>query len=564
MAVSDEGTTTIHYAATDRAGNVESGHDVTVKVDTPRPGGHLPVRRHVARRQRHRHLRRERHRVRRHGRGVHPADRGGRRVEDAHSAVTRTVCDNAGNCVPARLAGRIDRRAPSITFAHPSSTTFARGEVIALTRFVQRRRLGHRRLTGPATLDAEQAGSFAATAKAADEVGNTTSQAWRYTVLGKLPKLGLKTRRGLKVALTSPVAATVKISGGVRAVRVTLQPGVTRVVRLKPRQGRRTVSLKLVTTAGRLTRTEVRRVRLRRCDLVSGPRARLDSHRGHGRSGRSAAQAGGDVRTRHRTCRGRLLRRRAARPRARLSQRRGGRAVAARRPRPGGAVPLGSAARAGHRDRRPARSATTRRRSARCSPRRSATPSRSWSPRCCCAGSRGDAPGSSAWPTCSRFVAVRARRGAGQRRVRTAGAAARRRDPDRRAREVFRTWTLGDAAGVLVVAPVILTWATGGVEGHRPARARRGRRRARRCSWRSPSSRRSATCRTSSSRCCCGRRALRTARCRHGGPRRLLDHRLEDGAERRAVRARLDHRQPARDAAVHRRRGASRRWCSPP
>jgi signal transduction histidine kinase len=31
--------------------------------------------------------------------------------------------------------------------------------------------------------------------------------------------------------------------------------------------------------------------------------------------------------------------------------------------------------------------------------------------------------------------------------------------------EVFRTWTLGDAAGVLVVAPVILTWATAGVKG---------------------------------------------------------------------------------------------------
>src|SRR6478609_1312410 len=30
---------------------------------------------------------------------------------------------------------------------------------------------------------------------------------------------------------------------------------------------------------------------------------------------------------------------------------------------------------------------------------------------------------------------------------------------------VFRTWTLGDAAGVLVVAPVILTWATRGLRG---------------------------------------------------------------------------------------------------
>src|SRR4051812_18450655 len=32
---------------------------------------------------------------------------------------------------------------------------------------------------------------------------------------------------------------------------------------------------------------------------------------------------------------------------------------------------------------------------------------------------------------------------------------------------VFRTWTLGDAAGILVVAPAMLTWAAGGVKGLR-------------------------------------------------------------------------------------------------
>src|SRR3954452_25500183 len=31
--------------------------------------------------------------------------------------------------------------------------------------------------------------------------------------------------------------------------------------------------------------------------------------------------------------------------------------------------------------------------------------------------------------------------------------------------DVFRTWTLGDACGVLVVAPLILTWATAGLGG---------------------------------------------------------------------------------------------------
>src|ERR671914_735673 len=32
---------------------------------------------------------------------------------------------------------------------------------------------------------------------------------------------------------------------------------------------------------------------------------------------------------------------------------------------------------------------------------------------------------------------------------------------------VFRTWTLGDASGALVVAPVVLTWASGGAMGIR-------------------------------------------------------------------------------------------------
>ena len=35
---------------------------------------------------------------------------------------------------------------------------------------------------------------------------------------------------------------------------------------------------------------------------------------------------------------------------------------------------------------------------------------------------------------------------------------------------VFRTWTLSDAAGVLVVAPAVLTWATTGLERDPPAR----------------------------------------------------------------------------------------------
>ena len=52
-----------------------------------------------------------------------------------------------------------------------------------------------------------------------------------------------------------------------------------------------------------------------------------------------------------------------------------------------------------------------------------------------------------------------------QRSDRPAVAALGRRDLSRRARARLRTWTLGDAAGVLVVAPVILTWASTGISG---------------------------------------------------------------------------------------------------
>jgi integral membrane sensor domain MASE1 len=45
---------------------------------------------------------------------------------------------------------------------------------------------------------------------------------------------------------------------------------------------------------------------------------------------------------------------------------------------------------------------------------------------------------------------------------------------------VFRTWTLSDASGVLVVAPALMIWATMGLRGHSPARHRGGRGRPRR------------------------------------------------------------------------------------
>jgi hypothetical protein len=100
-------------------------------------------------------------------------------------------------------------------------------------------------------------------------------------------------------------------------------------------------------------------------------------------------------------------------------------------------------------------------------------------------------------------------------------------DVDRRRRARARVPHLdaGDASGVLVVAPVILTWATG-PDGHPPARARRGR-----CvlgllvRWPSCPAARRALHRLPGA--AVGGAALRSARRRHGDPRRLLDHGLE-------------------------------------
>ena len=88
-----------------------------------------------------------------------------------------------------------------------------------------------------------------------------------------------------------------------------------------------------------------------------------------------------------------------------------------------------------------------------------------WPRRCCCAGSRTAAARSSASRTSLAFVAcalVAALISAafGPLALRLGDVIA----PDDLAR-VFRTWTLGDAAGVLVLAPVILTWASSRLEG---------------------------------------------------------------------------------------------------
>ena len=102
---------------------------------------------------------------------------------------------------------------------------------------------------------------------------------------------------------------------------------------------------------------------------------------------------------------------------------------------------------------------------------------------------------------------------------------------------VFRTWILGDASGVLVVAPALLTWATRGLQGIRRRDVFEGTvaLALARGVGRAAAAARRALHRLSGA--AVGGAALRSSGGRHGDPRRLLDHRLEYGAERWAVRA---------------------------
>ena len=121
---------------------------------------------------------------------------------------------------------------------------------------------------------------------------------------------------------------------------------------------------------------------------------------------------------------------------------------------------------------------------------------------------------------------------------------------------VFRTWTLGDCAGVLVVAPVILTWATAGVRGiHRRELAEGAVVLVLLVALAVAAAAAGGPLHRVPRAAVVGA-PLRTARSLDGRPRRVLDHGLEHRAERRAVRARVAHGQPARDAAVHRHLGA--------
>jgi X-Pro dipeptidyl-peptidase len=187
-------------------------------------------------------------------------------LADGNVALSYAATDRAGHVETEKsLTLKVDHTVPAVTFTHPTNTTFARGAAVPLTHTCTDGGSGIATCTGPATLDTTKAGAFTAVVKAADIAGNTASQSWAYAVLGTLPKLGLKTKPGRKVTLTSPVAATVKISGGVRSLTVKLEPGVARTVKLKPKKKRaKKVKLKLVTIAGALKRTETKTISLRR------------------------------------------------------------------------------------------------------------------------------------------------------------------------------------------------------------------------------------------------------------------------------------------------------------
>src|SRR4029079_18472280 len=187
-------------------------------------------------------------------------------LAEGTTALTFAATDRAGHVEADKsLTLEVHPTVPAVTFTHPTNTTFARGEVVALTHSCTDAGSGIAACIGPAKLDTSKAGALIAAVTATAKAGNTTTRSWAYTVLGTLPKLALKTKPGRKIALTSPVAAAVKITGGVRSITVKVQPGVARVVTLKPKKKHaKKVSLKLVTTAGALRRTQNVTIRLQR------------------------------------------------------------------------------------------------------------------------------------------------------------------------------------------------------------------------------------------------------------------------------------------------------------
>jgi X-Pro dipeptidyl-peptidase len=190
-------------------------------------------------------------------------DRASVALDEGVNTLRYAATDRVGNTEGEHtLTLRVDSVAPVLTLTPPKATVFARGAVVAIGHAcADTGGSGVVSCSGPARLDTGTAGARSATFTAADAAGNASTAAFSYRVLGSLPKLKLATKKGRRIVLTSPVAASVRISGVKKPV--TLTAGVARTVKLGHRKAGR-VKLTLVTHAGKLSRTEHVTLRLKR------------------------------------------------------------------------------------------------------------------------------------------------------------------------------------------------------------------------------------------------------------------------------------------------------------
>ena len=277
VPVTNDGSTTVHYFATDKAGNAEAEKSVTIQRDTTAPvvscaGGDDQW----------------------HADNVAVActagDAGSGLVDSAAFAlattvaagsedasapvVARSICDGVHNCATAGGGSRhmVDRKGPEVTLTVPRALVFARGERVTARYACSDGGSGMGTCAPAAGIDTLRAGAGVLRAAAADALGNPASAQWSYTVLGKLPKLGVRKRGAMKLVLTSRVRATVKLTGtlkrgsakvALRSQTISLQPGVARTVTVRAARTLRgaTAQVALATTAGLLKRADAFRWR---------------------------------------------------------------------------------------------------------------------------------------------------------------------------------------------------------------------------------------------------------------------------------------------------------------
>jgi X-Pro dipeptidyl-peptidase len=186
-------------------------------------------------------------------------------LAEGSSTIRYAATDRVGNAEAERsLTVTVDSIAPTVTLTPPKTTEFARGAVVLIGHTCADGGSGVGSCLGPDRLDTAAAGAHEAAFTAQDAAGNSGTASFRYRVLGTLPKLKLATKHGLRLALTSRVGATVRISGAhLHAKVVKLSAGVTRTVKLGAKRPGK-IKLTLVTKAGALKRTEHPTVRLKR------------------------------------------------------------------------------------------------------------------------------------------------------------------------------------------------------------------------------------------------------------------------------------------------------------